>query len=162
MLPPSISAQFENILSKLLYPIDVPLPNGMVATINALQVGLVILMIFLLIYSIGHLRHTYVGWSFKGMIPGIGMGFILTLILEAILILGGRTAFTELLGWKNPPKPIARVLDSGKAKIVTVLGSQSEVPLSEAANKSTATKIMSQISSLEDTERNELKRLFCE
>lgn len=95
------------------------------------------------------------------MIPGIGMGFILTLILEAILILGGRTAFTELLGWKNPPKPIARVLDSGRAKIVTVLGSQSEVPLSEASSVDTSTSIMSRISELEVSEKEKLKQLLC-
>ena len=65
-------------------------------------------------------------WSFKGSIFGLFLGFLLALILEGFLLLGGKTALTSLLGWKNPPKAVSGVLENGREKLINVLGINSE------------------------------------
>src|SRR3989344_3611937 len=89
---------------------------------SLLQAGAIVALVFLLLLSVAQLRRHFIDWSVKGALFGIFIGFFLALILEGFLIIGGRTALTELLGWKSPPKPIANVLDAGRAKLVDVLG----------------------------------------
>lgn len=43
---------------------------------------------------------------------------LLPLIWEGFLLIGGKLAITEVVGWKNPPKPISIVLDNGRAKLI--------------------------------------------
>ncbi len=81
-----------------------------------------IVLIFLLILTLAQIRRHYVNWSFKGAALGIFFGFILALILEGFLLIHGRTAITQIFGWKNAPKPINIVLDMGKEKLIQVLG----------------------------------------
>jgi len=41
-------------------------------------------------------------------------GFLLALILEGFLLIGGKTILTSVLGLENPPAPISIALDAGK------------------------------------------------
>lgn len=90
------------------------------------QAVAIVVLLFLLVWTLARLRHMYVGWSLKGLWPSVLFGFILAVILEGFFIIGGKTLFTELLGWKNPPKPISTALDEGKSKLVNVLGEETE------------------------------------
>lgn len=92
------------------------------------QAGLVVILLFVLVLTLARLRHMYVGWSVKGFFPILALGFLLALVFEGFMILGGKTLFTELLGWKNAPKPISTVLDEGRDRLIKVLGVNEEMP----------------------------------
>lgn len=157
-----VTGFFENIYFKLGETIaEIPLPQGLVFAPNWFHAGAIVLLLFLMVVLFGRMRHLYVGWSIKGLMPGIMFGFALALILEALFILAGRTVFTELLGWENPPKPIAVALDFGKEKVEKTLGASSSVPTLKASDVNTAESVMSVVVSMEEIEKQKLQRLFC-
>lgn len=151
----------QNVLEKLLLTHDVNVFNKFTFSPNLLQAILLVVLIFFLIYTMGHVRHTYVDWSVKGIIPGVSFGFILAIILEGLLLVGGKTIITEVVGWKDAPKPISNALDAGRNGLVNVLGVSSQIPQSSASEKPTLQKIRQDIQSLNDTEQNSLRDLFC-
>ena len=101
------------------------------------------------------------GWSIKGGVFGIFFGFVLALIFEGFLLIGGKTAITEFLGWKNPPKPLANVLDAGRAKLVKVLGTSAEIPESVAKNYSSQ-EVVEGFQSLTPQDASKVRGLICE
>lgn len=123
---------------------------------------LIVGLIFLLILTLAQVRRHFVDWSFKGAVFGIFFGFLLALILEGFLIIGGRTAVTGVLGWKNAPKPILAVLDSGRNKLIQVLGVQAEIPSSLAKESSTVQAAIDTLQSLGPTDIKKVKALFCQ
>lgn len=137
------------------------LPNGMQISSNYIQAVLIVFMIFLIILSVARLRHMYVNWSLKGAVSMIGFGFLLALVLEGLLIIGGRTLFTEVLGWENAPKPISVALDAGRLRLVNVLGVTDSIPESSADTKSEVELVVKQINSLDVEERAQLFENYC-
>ena len=81
-------------------------------------------------------------------------GFVLALALEAFLSINGKTVLTQILGWKNPPKPIMNVLDMGRAKLVNVLGAQ--VQLSE-----TTSSLINSFQSLSPIDAAHARAIIC-
>lgn len=86
------------------------------------QAGLIIILLFFLVLTMAQVRRHFMEWSFKGAWFGIFLGFILALILEGLLLVGGRTIVTEVLGWRDAPKPVKTALDAGNDKLREVLG----------------------------------------
>lgn len=136
------------------------LPGGLVFAPSYLQAGLMVLMIFLLILTLGQLRKRFLGWHISGIMPGLTFGFAIALILEGILVIGGRTIVTELLGWKSAPKPLVKVLDAGRARAVTVLGVTDPVPVSNAMGQSKEL-IISSFENLNDSQQEEIRQVIC-
>jgi len=97
-----------------------------------LHAAAIVFLLFLLVLTLAQVRRHFLTWSLKGGIFGIALGFFLALILEGFLIIGGKTVFTEVLGWKNAPKPILTALEAGRSKLVGVLGVTDEIQISEA------------------------------
>lgn len=128
---------------------------------NYLQAGSIIVLLFLLILTLAQLRQKFVHWSMKGSLIGIFFGFLLALILEGFLIIGGKTAVTELLGWKDAPKPVTVALDKGKDKLVDVLGVTDEIPSSFASTDPTADDAISLLQTLDPVEIKKVKALIC-
>jgi len=126
------------------------------------QAGAIIFLLFVLVLTMARLRRIYVGWSFKAAGSMLFIGFFLTLVLEGFMLLGGRTLLTEVIGWKNAPKPISTALDAGRAKLVSVLGVTDEVPLSSAKKNLTAGDIFEVYQSLSPTESVKARSLICE
>jgi len=100
-------------------------------------------------------------WSFKGALFGIFWGFLLALILEGFLIIGGKTAIIELLGWKNAPKPILTALDAGRNKLVNVLGITTNIPSSLAEEKPTLDDAVSLFQKLSPSDSQKIRTLIC-
>ena len=92
-----------------------------------IQVGAILILLFILVLSLAQLRRHFVDWSFKGALFGIFFGFLLALILEGFLIIGGKTVITQVLGWKNAPKPVANLLEIGRDKLIQVLGAKTKL-----------------------------------
>lgn len=125
------------------------------------QAGAIIFLIFLLVLSTAQLRRHFVNWSFKGALFGIFFGFLLALILEGFLLIGGKTALTEVLGWKNAPAPISLALDSGRTKLIQILGIQNQVPSSLAKENPTVQDAVETLQSLNPNDIKKVKSLIC-
>ena len=122
----------------------------------------VVALVFFLIMLLAKFRRHYVDWSLKGAVFGIFFGFLLALILEGFLIIGGRTAITSVLGWKNPPKAVANVLDLGKDKLIQVLGVSTTIPSSFAKDSVSVQSAVETLQSLNPEEREKVQSIFCE
>ena len=125
------------------------------------QAGAIIFLIFLLILTMANFRKHYVDWSLKGGIIGIFFGFLLALILEGFLLIGGKTALTEVLGWKNPPAPLAQVLDAGRSKLIQVLGVQTQIPVSFAKENVTIQSAIETLQNLAPNDLKQVKNILC-
>jgi len=128
-----------------------------------IQAGVVVVLLFILILMLAQLRRYFVDSSVKGSLFGLFFGFLLALILEGFLIIGGKTAITQVLGWKEAPKPIANLLEIGRDKLVQVLGEQAEVRIPDAVAKLNPTfnDAVVFFQSLNPSEAQKLKNFIC-
>lgn len=78
------------------------------------------------------------------------------------MIIGGKTAITELVGWKNAPKPISTLLDSGRNKLVQVLGVTEEIPASVAKEDPSVEEAIVIFQSLDPSESAKVRKMICE
>lgn len=121
----------------------------------------VVVLLFLLVFLMAKFRRHYVDWSLKGAVFGVFFGFLLALILEGFLIIGGRTALTSVLGWKNPPPAIATALDTGRNKLIQVLGIKTEIPSSFAKDNVTVQGTIEVLQNLNPADTKTVKAIFC-
>ncbi len=128
---------------------------------SVLQAGAIIFLLFLLILSMAQFRRHLMGWSLKGGIFGLFLGFLLALIFEGFLIIGGKTAVTEIIGWKNAPKPILVALEAGRNKLVGVLGVNDEIPISNAETVAKKDEIITSFQSLPPDEAQSIREMIC-
>lgn len=125
------------------------------------QAVAIVFLLFLLILTMANFRKHYVNWSLKGGVFGIFFGFLLALILEGFLLIGGKTALTEVLGWKNPPAPLAQALDAGRSKLIQVLGVQTQIPTSFAKENVTVQNAMETLQGLAPNDLKQVKNILC-
>ncbi len=130
--------------------------------VSYLQAGAIVFLIFLLVITLAQVRRHYIDWSFKGAVFGIFFGFLLALILEGFLIIGGKTALTEVVGWKNAPKPLSVALDAGRNQLIQVLGITDEIPSSNAKEVGSVDSAVSVLQSLTPTDTKKVKAIFCQ
>ncbi len=126
------------------------------------EAAAIVFLIFLLILTFARVRYLFIHWSIsKPSISMIFWGFLLALILEGFLIIGGRTMLTEVLGWKNAPKPISTALDAGRSKLVEVLGVTKEVPESVAKDTPTYQSVIGDYESLSSEDKEVVGNFIC-
>lgn len=125
------------------------------------QAGMILFLIFVLLMSFARIKNLQQKWSMKGATSMIFIGFIIALVLEGFLLLGGRTVLTEFIGWENAPKPISTALDEGRQRMIMVLGVTDEIPSSSAAEPLTADEVMYIIEALPQEEKDLLQNTMC-
>ena len=122
----------------------------------------IVILIFLLLMTIARVRYLYVHWHLsRNTLSFLFYGFLFALILEGFLILGGRTLFTEILGWKDAPKPISTILDSGRNRLIKVLGETEEVPSSFAEVSPTYQSLVGDFENLSPEDRESVRSFIC-
>lgn len=120
------------------------------------QAGAIVLLLFLLVWTVARIRYLYVHWSLgKSSIAFLFWGFVIALILEGFLLLGGRTIFTEILGWNDAPKPFSTALDIGRERLVETLETDSE-------KVSRHEDVIKLYNNLDDVELQKVKQYICE
>jgi len=125
------------------------------------QAGLIVFLIFLLLLSLARVRHLFVKWSLGRHSVSIFIwGFIVALIVEGFFVIAGRTMFTEILGWKNPPKPISTFLDIGRNRLAQVLSESVEIKTSETKEPPSET-LIKLFFSLSKSDREKVKTAIC-
>jgi|GEM_PF-622451 len=154
--------QIQELQNKLTQTLgEFNLPGGFVFSPTYLQAGIVILCLFLFIFTFSLVQRHQTQLTIKGVMPGIALGFTLALLIEAIFLVGGKTVITELLGWKNAPKPISNAIEISRSRFVEVLGINSTVPEGKAKEKFRAEELMQRYEELSNSEKENLKRLIC-
>ncbi len=127
------------------------------------QAGAIILLLFLLVFTLARLRYLYVHWSLgKSAIAMLFWGMVLTVIIEGFFILSGKTIFTEILGMKNVPKPFSTILAIGREKFVNVLGEESETSVSYTESKLNSDQMYSLYVNMDEVEAQKLWGIICE
>lgn len=126
-----------------------------------LQAGAIVFLLFLLVLTLASMRRHFIGYSFKGAIFGLFFGFLLTLVLEGFLIISGKTAFTEIIGWKSAPKPILNVLEAGRNKLVQVMGVSDTIPSSKAKSAATKDEVLEGYQSLNPSDSASIRKMIC-
>lgn len=121
----------------------------------------IVVLLFLLVATLASVRRHFVKWSLKGGLMGLFFGILLTLILEGFLLIGGKTAIIEVLGWRNAPKPFKTALDLGRDRLVNVLGVTDQIPQSNAFQTPSATDAIEILQSLNPTEIKKIKAIIC-
>jgi hypothetical protein len=125
------------------------------------QAAAIVALLFLLVWTLARLRHMYVNWAIgKSAVAFLFWGFLLATVVEGFLILGGKTIFTEILGWDNAPKPIGVVLDAGRAKLIKTLGMSDEIPQSQGAP--TYQSIVGDFEGLSSDDKETVRSFICE
>lgn len=127
----------------------------------AWQILAIVALIFLLVLTMASVRRHFLEWTVKGAGFGIVLGFVLALIIEGFLLIGGRTALTEVLGWKNAPKPVQTAIDKGRERLVDVLGTTDEVPSSHASENSSVDEVVQGYQSLSSEDAQSVKKFVC-
>ena len=155
----------ENNLYRILTKLSVPSVNFNVGNLefnpSYIQAGLVVFLLFVMVILLARMRRIYLHWSLKGAASMIALGFFIALIMEGFMLIGGRTFMTEFLGWKNPPKPISKLLDSSRGKLVDVLGVKDEVPSSNA-NYTDASQFIDLFRGLTSQEADKVRQEICQ
>jgi hypothetical protein len=126
------------------------------------QAAVIIGLIFIFILLAAQLRRHFMDWSVKGVVVGLFFGFLLTLVLEGFLLVGGRTARTGFLGWKNPPPVLSNALDIGKDKLITVLGVKDQIPMSFAKETVGVEGAVNTLQSLNPGDLKKVKAILCQ
>jgi hypothetical protein len=123
----------------------------------------IVVLLFLLVFTLARLRYLYIHWSMgKSAVAFTFWGFLLAIILEGFLIIGGRTMFTEIVGWDKAPKPVSTALDSGRDKLIDVLGVTETIPETKAGGKPAASTIIRDFETLSSTEAATVRKAICE
>lgn len=146
-------ATLQGYLNFNIGKIQIPIPYW--------QAFAIVFLVFVLVVLLAKYRRHYVDWSLKGAVFGIFFGFLLALIIEGFLIVGGRTALTSVLGWKNPPKAVANVLDLSRTKLVQVLGINTTIPSSYAEETVSVQSAIQMLQRLNPADTKTVKSIFC-
>jgi phosphoglycerol transferase MdoB-like AlkP superfamily enzyme len=127
-----------------------------------LQAGAIIVLLFLLVLALAQFRRHLLDWSVKGALFGVFFGILFAFIIEGFLIIGGKTAITEVLGWRNAPQPLLGIIDAGRSKLVNVLGVSSEIPSSNAEEKPTVDGVIHLFQNLNPSDVQKVRATICE
>ncbi len=122
----------------------------------------IMILIFLTLFTLARIRYLYVHWNLsRTSLAFLFYGFLFALILEGFMIIGGRTIFTELVGWKNPPKPISAFLDMGRKRLINVLGIKDEIPSSFASQPATYESVLRDYENLKVEDQEIVREFVC-
>ncbi len=143
-----------------------PLPSFTVYGVDVYptywEAATIVLLIFLLIFTLARMRYIYVHWHLsKTSLAMMFWGFVLTVIIEGFLWLSGRTVLTTMLGWKNPPKPVAQTLSTGREHLREVLGETAEIDSAKAKEIPTYQSVVFEYKELTDEDKEMVQKFVC-
>jgi Na+/H+ antiporter NhaC len=88
---------------------------------NVWQAVIIVVLIFVLILVLAYMSRNFLEWSLSGFGIGLVIGFILAIVIEGFLLIGGKTVLTGILSWKKAPAPIQKVLNDGHTRLLEVM-----------------------------------------
>lgn len=126
------------------------------------QAGAIVFLLFLLLIMMAQVRRHLLDWSLKGAVFGVFFGILIAFLVEGFLIIGGKTALTEVLGSKNVPPQVLSAIDVGRSQLVNVLGiSTEDIPSSLAREKPSVDNVVKSLQSLSPSDVKKAKSIIC-
>jgi hypothetical protein len=142
----------QEVINKAFEPSLTYKVGNFTITPSYFQAVAILLMVFLILFSIARLRRMEIGWSLKGGISLMAIGFALAIVVEGFLLIGGKSVLIEVFAWKNPPKPIAKALEAGRVQLITVLGAKDE---------NSSQSVLENFNNLPEGEQSAIKSTIC-
>lgn len=82
---------------------------------------------FGLLLFMAKMSRNFISWSYSGAGVGFVAGFVTAIFAIVVLLNLGQGVLKSILSWKNAPGPIGGAIDSSRASLQNVLGSNTEV-----------------------------------
>lgn len=149
--------QASTVLSRFLEPL------GFSFSPSFLQAAIIVVLVFLLAITLGFARQHMLTWSFKGAHFGFLFGIIFILILEAIFLVGGRTALFEASSNQRIPPNLRSFVEQGRKNLVGVLGlSVEQIPPTVAQEEPSAQSIIEGFQTLSPDQAQTVRSAICQ
>jgi hypothetical protein len=88
---------------------------------NIWQAAAIIALIFALLLILAYMSRNFLEWSLSGFGIGLVIGFIIAIVLEGFLIIGGKTVIISVLNWKTAPPQVQKIINDGHQKLLETL-----------------------------------------
>lgn len=150
------TAQIYSVFDSLLkqFGLSTSLPRG------SEQAVVIIIGVFLITLVLGLARHHMLAWSIKGAGFGIVMGAVLMLVLEGILLVGGKTAVGEIVKNTSTPENVRVFLQKNMSELASQIGTEPGT-LGAASEQTGPEVIISEFKNLESLEREKVQEAIC-
>ena len=150
----------ENILAQG----SVIVPNFFASATSILPQGsgkLILIFggVFLFLLMMGWARHHQLLWTFKGAHFGVFYGIVLTLVIEVLVIVGGKTTLAEVIKSDKTPPVVREAISKNLQELaVNLMG---EPKALGAANKVNVVDVAGDYQELSKSDQSRVKDLIC-
>jgi hypothetical protein len=93
---------------------------------NDTKAVVIVVLVFFIILVLAKMSRSYMEWYMSNWMIFLILGFILAIFVEGLFLVGGKTIFTEILKIKRAPRPVQRVIDSGRNRLFEVVCSEDQ------------------------------------
>lgn len=153
----SVLAQVYLIIDKLLIQLGIAtsgVPSGV-------QQGILIIIgIFFFTLLLGATRHHMLHWSLKGAGFGLVLGIIVTLVLEGVLLVGGKTAIAQAIKNNNTPPDVRIFLQKNLSELAQLIES-SPTTLGASSDGALSGQIAEAYKDLNSKEQKQVRDAVC-
>lgn len=152
----SLPLQIYSFAYNLISQLGVSIPPGI------LQVALIGTGVFLFTLLLGLARHHMLAWSIKGAWFGFLLGMVLLLILEGFLLVGGKTAISELVKNKRTPENVRVFLEKNMTELAQSLSNNPKALGASTKSGNPSASFVSQFENLPRGEQDAVKEEICQ
>lgn len=114
---------------------------------------------FLFLLLLGWARHHMLEWTFKGANFGVFFGIVLTLAIEALIIIGGKTTLAEVVKSDKVPPVVRQTISQNLQELAVSL--TGEPKTLGAKNKVSAVDVVGSYKELSESEQSRVEDLIC-
>ncbi len=155
----------ENILAQA----SVIVPNFFASATSILPQGSGKLILifggtFLFLLMMGWARHHQLLWTFKGAHFGVLFGIVLTLVIEALIIVGGKTTLAEIIKSDKTPPVVREVISKNLQELtINLMGApkSTEAKTLGSTSKASTLDIVGSYQELSKSDQSRVKDLIC-
>lgn len=128
---------------------------------SGVQQGILIIIgVFFVTLLLGLTRHHMLSWSMKGAGFGVVAGMLLTLVLEGLLLVGGKTAVAEIVRNESAPPAVRVFLQKNMSELADLIGPESTT-LGTASVKGVPEGLVTEYKKLTSQEQTQVRNAVC-
>lgn len=143
----------DSILAQATGVLDKTLPTGWS------NLALIFGGVFIFLLLLGWARHHMLEWSIKGARFGVIFGILLTLIVEGLLLFGGRNLIVGALQNEKTPPVVRTLFSQAFGEIAVAL--KSDPKTLGASEKTSAVSVVGDFNELSKSEQERARDLIC-
>lgn len=107
----------------------------------------------------GWARHHQLLWTFKGAHFGVFFGIVLTLAVEALIIVGGKTTLAEVIKSDKVPPPVRQAISQNLQELAGNLAGEPKAL--GAKSKASAVDVVGDFQELTKDDQSRARELIC-